>query len=155
MIAPQELRIGNLVTINNSKAWPDLKDIPLTVIELSTELDEYEKELFPKSKGTITLKGDIETYNQFTQFVSPIELTEQWLIKFGFEDKYLTIDKKISSDFTMSLIPDKEDGYYFMPHAILKWGVDLKYVHQLQNLYFALTGEELKIKNHENIRNRT
>jgi hypothetical protein len=28
-------------------------------------------------------------------------------------------------------------------------GVKVKYVHQLQNLYFALTGEELTIKTNE------
>lgn len=135
MIAPQELKIGNLVTINNSRAWPDLKDIPLTVIELSTEMDEYEKELFPKSKGTVTLKGDIETYNQFSQFVSPIELTEDWLKKFSFSN---LIPNHWSNKIV--LLKYNESFYEKM------YGVEIKHVHQLQNCFNVFTGEELKIK---------
>ena len=49
-----------------------------------------------------------------------------------------------------------KDGGYFMgiryddwpqdPHTIQWFSYDVKYVHQLQNLYFALTGTELEIK---------
>jgi hypothetical protein len=63
----------------------------------------------------------------------PIPLTEEWLLKFdwngfkiGYIDSYFKIDENgclwYCGDFT---------------------GVVLLYVHQLQNLYFALTGEEL------------
>ena len=137
MIAPQELRLGNLVKINNSRAWPDLKDIPLTVIELSTEMDEYEKELFPKSKGTITLQGEKETYNQFSQFISPIELTEEWLLKFGFEKVNYTFWVKGLAVHNHDIV-----SFYMLYEQNRTY---IKYVHQLQNLYHSLCGEELKI----------
>ena len=68
----------------------------------------------------------------------PIPLTEEWLIKFGF-------DKKFSKD-KFTIIPNGKLDYekgrtYFNAWTILEHQPE--YVHQLQNLYFALTGEEL------------
>ncbi|WP_131828098.1 hypothetical protein [Elizabethkingia anophelis] len=74
---------------------------------------------------------------QFT----PIHLTEEWLVKLGFE----------KSD-SLSNCTKTTNGYKFdfaggevlyLDSVRLK---HIKYVHQLQNLYFALTGEELTIK---------
>jgi hypothetical protein len=73
---------------------------------------------------------------------NPIPLTEEWLLKFGY--------KKGKIYYT-----EKEHGiisFYFNDSDELKcevydWTYDnIKYVHQLQNLYFALTSEELEIK---------
>ena len=63
----------------------------------------------------------------------PIPLTEEWLVKFGFENKTKT--------FVLNNISIKQQtkGYFFY------LSIMIQYVHQLQNLYFALTGEELKI----------
>lgn len=75
----------------------------------------------------------------------PIYLTEEWLLKFGFKAK-----KKLSGHFGFY-----KDGWYLIPEEdvfeLIAAGSSLiigkiKYVHQLQNLYFALTGEELIIK---------
>lgn len=63
----------------------------------------------------------------------PIIISDEWLIRFGviiFEDynEYGERITKIKTNFfTVSF------SY-----------IEIKYVHQLQNLYFALTGEELK-----------
>lgn len=80
--------------------------------------------------------------------VEPIPLTDEWLVKFGFEkesDFIFSIDRFIvfknlynnvlglnTSDFYTST------GIGFQKH--------LEHVHTLQNLYFALTGEELKFE---------
>lgn len=65
----------------------------------------------------------------------PIPLTEQWLLRFGFAENKHTI-----GCFGNNVI-----GIYFRNgegnYNIAKF----KYVHQLQNLYFALTGEELPV----------
>jgi hypothetical protein len=79
----------------------------------------------------------------------PIQLTEEWLLKFGFE-KVLNQYKKITdvSKDTFKNIPfiilflDNQFQY-----DDLRFITNLQYVHQLQNLYFALTGDELTIKN--------
>jgi hypothetical protein len=69
----------------------------------------------------------------------PIPLTEEWFVKFGFNknitsDIYPTFSKQMVNwnDGILYII-----GYGFMNH--------IQYVHQLQNLYFALTNEELTL----------
>lgn len=77
----------------------------------------------------------------------PIPLTEEWLLKFGFVNKrdniytphkcwheYEMFGNKHTKNITLSL----QSGY----HVVM---ARISYVHQLQNLYFALTGKELKI----------
>ena len=84
--------------------------------------------------------------NQDDEDFKPIPLTEEWLLKFGFEK--LT-DKKNgfkSNSYTYT------KGILFIVHlndkllSVNFWqGNEKKYVHELQNLFFVLTGEELTI----------
>jgi hypothetical protein len=78
--------------------------------------------------------------------LKPIPLTEEWLLKFGF---YKTTEN------AGNLICFKNGKYTIAKWINDKWQfwistIDLynspQYVHQLQNLYFALTNEELIIK---------
>jgi hypothetical protein len=112
-----ELRIGNFINRN---------DIKLPLTEFSFDLVKV-------------------LYNY-----SPIPLTEEWLLKFGFEN--MTSNERfpwwehkdfIYLDFRILLY---ENNFYFDNGASEHCGQPLKYVHQLQNIYFALTGEELTIK---------
>lgn len=76
----------------------------------------------------------------------PIPLTEEWLERFGFEydenDDWFVFESNKEVSFSM----DKNGVMYYFGNLEPLW-VDIlskiKYVHQLQNLYFALTGEEL------------
>jgi hypothetical protein len=73
--------------------------------------------------------------NPFTQ---PIPLKEEWLLKFGF--------KTLCKDWQKKgiIIHTRKRGY------VLRKSVPvIQYVHQLQNLYFALTGEELTYKDNK------
>lgn len=84
--------------------------------------------------------------------ISPIPLTKEWLLKFGF--------KRPSPNSPMWEINKAGEGmvkinylyfteYDHVTHKVYQTTCSLvcfRYVHQLQNLYFALTGEELEIK---------
>ena len=80
--------------------------------------------------------------------LEPIPLTEEWLVKFGFENdkKGLILEFKNYSysylwfNNNSGQLRLVSEGGKFLTHD------NLKYVHQLQNLYFALTGKELEIK---------
>jgi hypothetical protein len=67
----------------------------------------------------------------------PIPLTEEWLLRFGFvkgrKDKFWVILE--------NQLMYKYGRVYYNSWAILE--SQPKYVHQLQNLYFALTNQEL------------
>lgn len=117
-----ELRIGNLVNSYLGQITVNSKN--LTMLEL----------------------GNLED-------LEGVLLTEEWLVKFGFEIKdkengghvvptrkqlneYLYCNK----DGVVALVSELT-GY---KDFIIK---EIQYVHQLQNLYYALTGHELPIKN--------
>jgi hypothetical protein len=84
----------------------------------------------------------------------PIPLTEEWLLKFGFkhQNKYdlesNLYSKKLNSKYYFTIYSKTETLDFktkFIGWKVLNIGFDLKidFVHQLQNLYFALTNEEL------------
>jgi hypothetical protein len=81
--------------------------------------------------------------------VKPIPLTEEWLERFGFE-RYEEYDEGGFVDFRYVLHINGLDFVSFWNSEELtvvnqpQTGVDVEYVHSLQNLYFALTGQELE-----------
>ena len=76
-----------------------------------------------------------ETYK-----LNGIPLTPEWLEKFGFEKDAYQSDLWYIKNGDFLIIE--------YPNERLNWEqkVNLIHVHQLQNLYFALTGEELTLK---------
>lgn len=85
---------------------------------------------------------------------SPIPLTEEWLLKFGFSAKdykkgYIGIDHKAGSmitDFVLTYpkVLGEHQDVFVWEHSKWKYNT-LKYVHELQNLFYCLTGEELTL----------
>ena len=116
----KELRIGNY--------YIDIDD-------KLTELSGYE--LYQ-----MTIKENTEILGE-TEF-RPIPLTEEWLLKFGFVfDSYGEYCKgaySLDNEYT-----DK-GVYIFVIQKETCLDIEIKYLHQLQNLYFALTNEELTIQ---------
>ena len=87
--------------------------------------------------------------------IEPIPLTEEWLKKFGFSDGEYRKGYKYYYPNEYSLwsirLSNKNLGYYqfciwIRNDELMKFDGPIQYVHQLQNLYFALTKEELTIK---------
>jgi len=126
-----ELRIGNLVNIGKEP----------NILELVDFADMYE--------------------NNTLVHYQPIPLTEDCLLKFGFEKVELNYQKAYSDDLAIIISKDDAgdglllvsqsgtDDNYENPycHALIY----IKSVHQLQNLYFALTGTELELKNENTV----
>ena len=78
-------------------------------------------------------------FDQISNY-EPMPITEEWLLKFGFENW----DKNKWVDSNSVLTISKNDDNFLC--LINQRDVDILYVHQLQNLYFALTGKELTLK---------
>ena len=125
-----ELRLGNLVLCNTSIGFVDAI---ASVCNLSSdEIVCYHK----PTKQFIFCKDAL---------FEPIPLTEEWLLKLGFKNHLDTIWIHWS----------KESGLFEISTRLPQGSYGLwingtmgcfEYVHQLQNLFFALTGEELTIK---------
>ena len=123
----KELRIGNYV-------YP-FDDISL--VDYKTIFRDFIKVTCKDFENTLSLQA--------------IPITEQWLLKFGFEHGehrehgYLWLNCDMGEFYVR---PSDKGGFY--------WGFDngneinnqnnIKHVNQLQNLYFLLTNQELTIK---------
>jgi hypothetical protein len=82
---------------------------------------------------------------------SAIPLTEEWLIKFGFvKEKHgwfvLKRGSKKTNNLKMFHIASLDGFSYKTKGCMMSGYKGSESVHQLQNLYFALTGEEIEIK---------
>ena len=81
----------------------------------------------------------------------PIPLTEEWILKFGFEVNtygYVIGKDNLNIHIWMhddGLVRDIELSSTMISGAYPKIE-NFKYVHQIQNLYYSLFGEELTIK---------
>ena len=121
MIQANELRVGNLLNYDTAEGDVVTATIGWQYIQWATE----------DPKG-------------FNLVHSPIPLTEKWLIKFGFKDDKANGFSKDS----IHLEYIEQVGYVFFINGDVKGAsITIEYVHQLQNLYFALRGQELTIKN--------
>lgn len=127
MITPNELRIGNYLYIHGSHA--------------------------PIQAGWFCLIGAGKNLPDH----EPIPLTPEWLERFGFKKYIYHEERNLRHAY---IIPNEAlEHIVLIPFADGHGVVEnnfcikdqrkspmIKHVHQLQNLYFALTGEELKIK---------
>lgn len=84
--------------------------------------------------------------------IEPIPLTEEWLFKLGLkktEKEYFEVRSNLYL-FGIKEAVDISGDIYYHPEkyswSMFGFAGRLYYVHQLQNLYFSLTGEELTIK---------
>ena len=84
-----------------------------------------------------------------SEAMQPIPLTEEWFERFGAKKDDLEHDSYVLSSITCDYRFFKN---YLLDNTIY-WTCEkvlgdtcIQYVHKLQNLYFALTGQELEIK---------
>jgi hypothetical protein len=121
-----ELRIGNWINTIEGSAQV-------------REITDYERLAVGADKRVVDL-----------QTAGPIPLTEEILLKAGFEryyNEYHHTNQFTRKDFKLILRSEKYEGYTPCSHGeyLYSKGERLKYLHQLQNLYYALTGQELEI----------
>lgn len=123
----KELRVNNLIYDKLGRV--------VKVISIDNSDIEESTYKFKLSNGNI-LKHHIRNTNG-------IPLTEEWLLKFGFKRYEGLQDDLYELDGFWQIQKDFNSNIYTMSDIEL---YNIKYVHQLQNLYFALTGQELTIK---------
>lgn len=81
-----------------------------------------------------------ETAHYVAVYCNPIPLTEEWLIKFGFKRQNNAYNGPHKNDFSI-WSPIKSNRFDL--NDTINNVPKIEFVHQLQNLYFALTGQEL------------
>lgn len=86
------------------------------------------------------------SYHTDQPVYEPIPITDDWLIRLGFEEPKGYGGFVIDDDYTYTLHPILTMDQCYSFYINESHETVVRYVHQLQNLYFALTGKELKLK---------
>lgn len=112
----KELRVGNHVYIDN-------KETAITAVDLLT-MAQNERFLIEKD------------------VVTPIFLSESILLKVGFKVEFDIAPNRVYAlgDFLVRSNTANTFNFYVGQSAV---GKPIAYLHQLQNLFFAITGKEL------------
>jgi hypothetical protein len=137
LLEPKDLRIGNALMYKE-------QFVHVTMLSLDID-DEYEDTIGFCEWGKNS--NEIADWNRAMPELKPIPLTAQMLEGCGFE--YFAggfYEKKLNRNiFNINIDIPKitlSDDYH---NEMQLTEIPCIYLHQLQNLYFALTGEELKI----------
>lgn len=155
-----EFRIGNFI---NLKDWKD--EIDEFVFNFDIDQKQYDNikfkgDGFAKILNISDSEIELEAYSAELDYYSydeikPIPITEQWLTDFGFEKEPLSDDSvhyqilKLNNDKHCDLCLSSGDKKGFLEVTLFPYEdwFRFRYVHQLQNIYFSLTGEELELNN--------
>ena len=143
MIQAKELRFGNKL-LNQSGDVITVEQIRHSTIvfnnylQVGNEEDQYRSTVLTYTSRVVEIVEEIEYQN-----LSPIPLTDQVLKNCGFRnfirDEWILSFNRSHADFVFN-----HDGLQMTEPAAFR--KPIKYLHQLQNVIFALTGEELKVQ---------
>ena len=128
MIKENELRLNNLVMVNYKT---DLLSKVTWIQEGSINV------IFDRQPDLVN--GIVCSVNDLIS----IPLTEEWLIKFGFKKTWFGYEN-ISTGIEIEPL-ENEDYTICINANEYHVGENFKYVHQLQNIYTALTNKELEL----------
>lgn len=100
-----------------------------------------------KDSVIVTIDGrsimDIQFSEAYAEKYSPINLTEDWFMKLGFQkDAY---DHFKHKSMYNSFVKKYDTDIYFLRVADDADEPEVRYVHQLQNLFWCLVAEEITI----------
>ena len=130
MMKPNELRVGNYVILEN-----DLR-VENGYIHEVTEIRQLDCQI------KLIEVNDYERYGQFYKYIKPIPLTEKMIQDLGFkidvEDHCIL---EILKRSRIHLYGNDKEGFRceLGNKSGYSFGYpDIKYIHQLQNLYFAI-----------------
>jgi agmatine/peptidylarginine deiminase len=126
-LSANELRIGNLV-------WDDYSGemIVSAILESSAV---YLRKTIALPSGEYLVK-----------YIKPIPLNEEWFLKFGFEKLNRDILEYKKDKLIVEWLFNRWTGRLYYDAYTSIQIIEINFVHELQNLYFALTGNELEIK---------
>jgi hypothetical protein len=134
-----ELRIGNLLRCEDVNiVFRDGQKVSIFENEIFTVCNVTDKQFSVKRDNGQSFDSVVTNGLTFT----PIPLIEEWLLKSGFaipQPEFAILNK---NGYELYFCFDYEGATL----ALDKKNTEVKYVHQLQNLYFALTNEELEFK---------
>jgi hypothetical protein len=136
----RELRIGNFIYKESEYEFENGINQIISVLEF-------------ECVSTRPLNCHVKHHNVNISNLKPIPLTEEWLLKFGFDKVGIALTSiaiaplNLPCTFNLPNTPFSFcQGKLILTTGTGDFCVNIEYVHQLQNLYFGLTGKELTLK---------
>lgn len=148
----KNLRIGNFVKVNNQEYHPELDNEILVVVGIN-QTDNLERTGRTHSVSMNHLDNKknyvIPAVSQLEMYVQGIELNDKNIQELGYT---LTDTNSAGNVWNIVKIGEfiNEDFqiiYFNRTKEYKRRNLRIKYVHELQNLFFAITGTELSIEN--------
>ena len=104
-------------------------------------LDNCQERIDSITENILSVEGMNGCYS--ISEIKPISLTEQWLIDFGFHYLKTMEGYKIYelNNIRLSIYMSNDKNGAWL--SVYRGTIIVKFIHQLQNLYYALTGEKL------------
>ena len=132
-----DLRIGNLVSLRTPCTSPK-KGMKISIGEII---------IIKKNKITVKFLDGF-SHSLLLNTFRPIELSKDWLFRFNFSHSefmkgYIGLETNNTSFILVE--PNEFKDFYSFPFTIggVQMNRKIEFVHELQNLYFALTNKEL------------
>jgi len=143
-VMASELRIGNLVIVENEKYRPKLKDVVLEITEINESMGLDNKNSHGIGLKHINQKPYTyyERYIQLIAFIKPIPITEDWLLKLGATEEMLG---HFLLDRFQLIWKESYNYWYVIDRYNACYYSKVEFVHEWQNLYFALNGSDLTL----------
>lgn len=140
MIQANELRIGNYVTVKDRTN------------------ETYFVEQISKDRAWLNFSEKMHDGKSYSwkelldtpiDFIQPIALTEEILLKCGFETTdnwWFKLKIETEDEFYINISPKERLAHFILRHITVSEIVNLDHLHWLQNAYFFFVGKELEIK---------
>lgn len=123
MIDEKEIRIGNWLTHNHEWNYSEFTG------DFQWECSDW----YALGESTLHLEN-----------VSPIPLTDEWLLKFGGDIKPYSIG--IILDRFRFIWKESYNYWYVLDKDSQSYMTKIEWVHECQNFFKALNGQELQVK---------
>lgn len=132
---PNELRKGNIVYTKS--AYASYGRNPVLVVDIDGDHVSYVNE---KHQYIC----DLKPFRIIPKEVTPIPLSMNWLEAFGFTDSRITLPSE--SELEVCLDSNTYSIHPFnSENELVESGSNINNVHELQNLYHAITGCDLNL----------
>lgn len=140
----RDLRLGNLVEILTSNKQINLPTGQFGIIE---EIREEKVKIRLRNESSDV----VHVFNRKYDTIRAIKLTHEWMLKLGFEE----IDNSRYKHWNLEIVFHFDNSGHWsfgdLESDDLPMYIFYEYVHQIQNLYYDLTGDEFKIKRQDEI----
>lgn len=137
----KDIRIGNIVKLVN---WGGINAIV-------TEIGSHNGEPYIRCKD---IYNGIYLHHEGMDLVQGVPLSENWFIRFGFQKEvlsdesghYYTLELNENKYCDLCISNGDKNGFVEVTLFPYEEWFRYRYVHELQNLFAALTGKELEMK---------